>query len=62
MIEDEARGIRKAPHVVGEDLAPLSIGELETRIGLLREEIARLEAAKAGKLTTQAAADALFKR
>ena len=53
---------KKSTHEIGQDLSLLSIGELSERITLLTEEIARLEAAKASKSATRAAADAFFKR
>lgn len=61
LFEEEPRK-KKLVHEIGQDLATLSVGELAERIGLLREEIARLEAEKAAKGTTRSAADALFKR
>ena len=61
IFEDEPR---KKPriHEIGQDLSLLSVGELEERIGLLREEIARLEAELSAKGTTRSAAEALFRR
>lgn len=47
---------------VGEDLKTLSVAELEARIGVLKEEIARVEAEIAAKRNHEAAAAALFKR
>jgi uncharacterized small protein (DUF1192 family) len=47
---------------VGEDLKTLSVAELEARIGVLKEEIARVEAEIAAKRNYEAAAAALFKR
>ncbi|MCO5161907.1 MAG: DUF1192 domain-containing protein [Mesorhizobium sp.] len=61
LFEEEPRK-KKLVHEIGQDLAALSVGELEERIGLLRTEIARLEAEKAAKGATRSAADALFKR
>lgn len=46
---------------LGQDLSSLSIEELTDTIGLLREEIERLEAAKASKTSQMAAAESLFK-
>lgn len=43
-----------------EDLAPYSQGELEERIGLLKAEIARIEAHHAKVAAHRSAADALF--
>lgn len=47
---------------VGEDLKTLSVAELEARIAVLKEEIARVEAEIAAKRKHEAAAAALFKR
>jgi uncharacterized small protein (DUF1192 family) len=46
----------------GRMLAPLSLTEIDARIELLKAEIERLVEARAGKMKTQAAADALFRR
>jgi uncharacterized small protein (DUF1192 family) len=61
MFDDEPRKKPK-PHEIGQDLSLLSQGELTERIGLLREEIARLEAELQAKGTTKSAAEALFRR
>jgi uncharacterized small protein (DUF1192 family) len=55
--------VRKPPsrHEIGQPLDILSVGELDERISLLREEIARLEATKAAKELSKKAADAFFK-
>jgi uncharacterized small protein (DUF1192 family) len=55
---------RKKPsaHDIGMVLDSLSIEELEMRIGLLKEEIVRLEAAIAAKQKSRSAADSVFKR
>ena len=53
---------KKTVHEIGQDLSLLSIGELTERITQLKEEIARLEAAKASKSATRTAADQFFKR
>jgi uncharacterized small protein (DUF1192 family) len=47
--------------VVGADLSSLSVEELEERIAALRSEIARLERDIAGKRSSRAAADSVFK-
>jgi uncharacterized small protein (DUF1192 family) len=57
--EDDVR--RLIQHQIGEKLDDLSVGELESRIVLLREEIARLEAAKTQKQSAAAAATSFFK-
>lgn len=43
-----------------QDLDPLSLDELDTRVEALRAEIARVEAHKARATTFRASADALF--
>jgi uncharacterized small protein (DUF1192 family) len=53
---------KKITHEMGQDLSLLSLGELGERIGLLREEIARLEAEMARKRASKSAADTVFKR
>jgi len=53
---------KKVTHELGQDLAPLSVGELAERIGLLRDEIVRLEAEMARKRASQSAADSFFKK
>jgi uncharacterized small protein (DUF1192 family) len=61
MFEDEAPKKKPAVHSLGEDLATLSIAELEERIGLLKAEIARLESAIADKRQSQKVAAGFFK-
>lgn len=55
--------VRKPPsrHEIGQPLDVLSVGELNERISLLREEIARLEGARAAKELSKKAADSFFK-
>jgi uncharacterized small protein (DUF1192 family) len=48
-IDDEDRPKKKLSHEIGQDLTLLSVKELDERIALLRDEIARLEANKTGK-------------
>ncbi len=62
--EEENFTAKKPPsqHVLGEPLDTLSVHELEERIQLLRAEIERLEAARARKGASRAAADAFFKK
>jgi uncharacterized small protein (DUF1192 family) len=58
---DDIRPVKKPEIVIGEDLSLLSVAELETRIGALEAEIARIREALAGKQTSKAAADAFFR-
>jgi uncharacterized small protein (DUF1192 family) len=53
---------RKATHEMGQELSQLSIEELGERIGALKEEITRLEAALAGKQASRSSADRFFRR
>lgn len=59
---DDDQPKRKTSHEIGQDLAALSLGDLTARIILLRDEIARIEAAIRAKEASAAAADAVFKR
>jgi uncharacterized small protein (DUF1192 family) len=62
MIEEDDRPKKKITHEIGQELALLSVKELEERIVLLREEITRLEASIAGKQTSRTVADQFFKK
>ena len=53
---------KKVTHDIGQDLSLLSVGELSGRVGLLKDEIARLEAEIARKRASQQAADAFFRK
>jgi uncharacterized small protein (DUF1192 family) len=53
---------KKVTHEMGQELALLSVGELGERIGLLKEEIARLEAEMTRKRASQSAAQSFFKK
>ena len=59
--EDDDRPKKKITHEIGQDLALLSVKELQERIVLLKEEIARLEASIAGKQASRSVADTFFK-
>ena len=60
--EDDDRPKKKIVHEIGQDLALLSVKELEERIALLKEEIARLESSIAGKQASRTVADQFFKK
>jgi uncharacterized small protein (DUF1192 family) len=60
--EDDDRPKKKLVHEIGQDLTLLSVAELQERIGLLQQEIARLEADIGRKQATRSAADTFFKR
>ncbi len=48
-------------HEIGCDLTFLSAAELDERIAVLKEEIARLEADKTAKTSSRAAAESFFR-
>lgn len=61
-IDDDERPKKKIVHEIGQELTLLSVRELDERVALLKEEIARLEADKAKKQAQRSAADQYFKR
>jgi uncharacterized small protein (DUF1192 family) len=60
--DEDDRPKKKIAHEIGQDLTLLSVRELTERIGLLKDEIARLEADIAKKQATRSAADQFFKK
>ena len=60
--DDDDRPKKKITHEIGQDLALLSVRELEDRIALLKEEIARLQASIGSKQASRGVADTLFKK
>lgn len=60
--DEDDRPKKKLAHEIGQDLTLLSVRELTERIGLLKEEIARLEADIAKKQATRSVADQFFKK
>lgn len=60
--DDEDRPKKKIVHEIGQDLTLLSVGELNERIALMREEIARLEADIARKQSSRSTADQFFRK
>ena len=61
-IDEDDRPKKKIMHEIGQDLALLSVKELQERIALLKEEIARLEANIASKQASRSVADQFFKK
>ena len=61
-VDEDDRPKKKIAHEIGQDLTLLSAIELTERIALLKEEIARLETARAKKQASRSAADQFFKR
>ena len=60
--DDDDRPKKKIVHEIGQELALLSVKELQERIVLLKEEITRLETSIAGKQTSRSVADTFFKK
>jgi uncharacterized small protein (DUF1192 family) len=60
-IEEEPQRKKPAAHTVGDDLSRLSEDELAQRIMILREEIARIEAALGAKKASRTAAASFFR-
>jgi uncharacterized small protein (DUF1192 family) len=61
-MDEDDRPKKKIVHEIGQDLALLSIKELEERIALLKEEIGRLQAAIDSKQGSRHVADQFFKK
>jgi uncharacterized small protein (DUF1192 family) len=61
-IDEDDRPKKKIVHEIGQDLTLLSVKELQERIGILKEEIARLEANIASKQASRSVADQFFKK
>ena len=60
--DEDDRPKKKIAHEIGQELTLLSVRELTERIGLLKEEIARLEADIAKKEATRSVAAQFFKK
>jgi uncharacterized small protein (DUF1192 family) len=61
-MDEDDRPKKKVVHEIGQDLALLSIKELEERIALLKEEIGRLQGTIASKQGSRGIADQFFKK
>jgi uncharacterized small protein (DUF1192 family) len=61
-VDEDERPKKKIAHEIGQDLTLLSAAELSDRIGLLKEEITRLEADRTRKQAVKSAADNFFKK
>ena len=61
-MDEDDRPKKKIVHEIGQELALLSVKELQERIAILKEEIGRLEAAISGKQASRTVADQFFKR
>ena len=60
--DEDDRPKKKIAHEIGADLTLLSVTELDQRVQLLKDEIARLEADKKNKQASRSTADAFFKK
>jgi uncharacterized small protein (DUF1192 family) len=60
--DDDDRPKKKIVHEMGQDLTLLSVGELNERIAILKDEIARLEGDIKGKQASKSTADLFFKK
>ncbi len=61
-MDEDDRPKKKITHEIGQELALISVKELEERIALLRQEIERLEADIRKKQTSKNLADQFFKK
>ncbi len=61
-IDDDDRPKKKIVHEIGQELTLLPVGELNERLGMLREEIGRLEADIAQKQASKSAGDLLLEK
>ena len=61
MFDDEDRKKPASELVIGEDLATISVDELEERITLLEAEISRIKDEIVSKQATRASAENFFK-
>jgi uncharacterized small protein (DUF1192 family) len=59
---DDDAAPRPVSHQIGQDLALLSVDEIDARIAALRAEIERLEAERRRKDSSKSAAEALFRK
>ena len=60
--DDDDRPKKKITHEIGQELTLLSVVELNERIALLQDEIARLEADITKKQSSRNVADQFFKK
>ena len=60
-MDEDDRPKKKITHEIGQELALISVKELQERIALLREEIERLEADIRKKEASRNVADQFFK-
>jgi uncharacterized small protein (DUF1192 family) len=61
-MDEDDRPKKKITHEIGQDLTLLSVKELQERIALMKEEIARLDADISRKQASRNVADQFFKK
>lgn len=61
-IDEDDRPKKKISHEIGQDISLLSVAELNDRIALMKNEIARLEADIGKKNSSRNVADQFFKK
>ncbi|MCR9123493.1 MAG: DUF1192 domain-containing protein [Phyllobacteriaceae bacterium] len=61
-MDDDQNTAVVAAHVIGQDVASMSVEELEATIVRLRDEIARIEIEIDARKATRNAADAIFQK
>ena len=61
-IDEDDRPKKKISHEIGQDISLLSVAELNDRIALMKNEIARLEADIKKKNSSRNVADQFFKK
>jgi uncharacterized small protein (DUF1192 family) len=61
-MDEDDRPKKKIVHEIGQEVALLSVKELQERIALLKEEVARLEADISRKQSSRNVADQFFKK
>jgi uncharacterized small protein (DUF1192 family) len=61
-IDEDDKPKKKISHEIGQDLYLISAEDLGERVALLKQEIARLEAAMNKAQASRSAADQFFKR
>jgi uncharacterized small protein (DUF1192 family) len=59
---DDDKPVKKTSHEIGADLSAISVDELNKRVVLLRQEIARIEAEIRTKSSSRNVAESLFKK
>lgn len=59
---DDDKPLKKTSHEIGADLSAISVDELNKRVILLRDEIARIEAEITAKSSSRNVAESLFKK